>query len=325
MCDDECSGPTSYTSPAGAGAPRIVQRCDDGTSRCLPGWNETAQNRAAQTDDGEVREDGAVNREAQPVPAAPTRRRSSRRSGCRRTRARGRGHPQPRQHETLDQQLTDDTPTACAECEADRDIAFTLGGPRQQEIRCVGAGDEQHEGHRAEERDHDSQNRRSDSGSERFDAWCRVPIAGRIVFGEGGRDARQLRRRLLVAHARSQATDAFQQAVTPRRSCVFRERDERYRISARRGKPKPCGMTPMMVDGTPSTRIVLPNSLGSERYRVRQRASPSITTGAAPGLSSASENSRPSAGRCRMSVNVSQDTYAPRTRTAGRSLSDTST
>ena len=51
--------------------------------------------------------------------------------------------------------------------------------------------------------------------TERFEAWCRVPIAGRILFGEDGRDARQLRCRLLVAHARSQATDAFQQAVAP--------------------------------------------------------------------------------------------------------------
>ena len=133
-----------------------------------------------------------------------------------------------RQHETLDEQFAHDTPTACAEREVNRHIARALGDPRQQEIRCVGAGDEQHEGNRAEERDHDSQNRCSDSGSERLEAWCCVPIAGRILFGEGSRDARQLRRRLLVAHARSQATDAFQQAVTPRRSCVFRECDQRY-------------------------------------------------------------------------------------------------
>ena len=65
---------------------------------------------------------------------------------------------------------------------------------------------------------------------------------------------------------------------------------------SRNGKPKPGGITPMIVASRPLTRTGLPTICGSLPKRSRHAASPRSATIGAPATSSASVMLRPSAG-----------------------------
>ena len=56
-----------------------------------------------------------------------------------------------REHEALDEQLTEQPPAARAERGADRHFLLPLQRPREQQIRDVRADDHQHEEHRPEQ------------------------------------------------------------------------------------------------------------------------------------------------------------------------------
>ena len=56
-----------------------------------------------------------------------------------------------RQQQAFGEQLANQAPAAGAERRADGDFTITPGGARQQEVRDVGAGDEQHDQHRGGE------------------------------------------------------------------------------------------------------------------------------------------------------------------------------
>ena len=58
-----------------------------------------------------------------------------------------------RQHHALDQQLADNARARRADREAHGDLTLARGGARQQQVREVGAGDQQHEPGRRQQHD----------------------------------------------------------------------------------------------------------------------------------------------------------------------------
>ena len=70
----------------------------------------------------------------------------------------------------------------------------------------------------------------------------------------------------------------------------------------------------MIVCGIPFTLMARPTTDGSEAYRVRHTSSLNITTGSAPGRSSAAVKSRPSTGRSPVIPKSVHETVEPRYR-----------
>ena len=69
-----------------------------------------------------------------------------------------------RQHDAFGQQLADDPAARAADRRADRDLAPAAGRAHEQEVRDVGAGDEQHEADGADQHEQ----RRADVPDERL-------------------------------------------------------------------------------------------------------------------------------------------------------------
>jgi len=60
------------------------------------------------------------------------------------------------EHDRLREELPNQPPTARAKRRSNRDFLFSPRGPRKQQVRHVGAGDQQHQPDRAEQHHHDA-------------------------------------------------------------------------------------------------------------------------------------------------------------------------
>ena len=127
-----------------------------------------------------------------------------------------------RKHEALGRQLTHETPSPRAERRAKRHLVLPRRRAREQQVRHVGAGDEQDEPDGAEERHERRLRVLDDIVLERHDPDAHV---GRLVHGvllpELPGDAVHLGLRLLERHARLQpAEDGEEREVARRRLAV---------------------------------------------------------------------------------------------------------
>ena len=98
-----------------------------------------------------------------------------------------------RQHHALGEELADQAAASGADRRAHDDLAAARRGARQQQIGDVGAGDEQHEAHRAEQHEQRLPRRADDGLMERRDAHALVAVAARVLGGQPGGDAGHLR------------------------------------------------------------------------------------------------------------------------------------
>ena len=143
---------------------------------------------------------------------------------------------------------------ARAERGAQRHLVLTRGRARQQQVRHVGARDEQHERHRAHERDERRPRVLDDVVLERHDADAHV---GRLVFGvllaELARDAVHLGLRLRERHARLEPAEDREEREVARRPLAVVE-PERLPICASVTRNASAGSSRLNVSGmTPTT------------------------------------------------------------------------
>ena len=66
----------------------------------------------------------------------------------------GKRGSEDREHETLDHELTNQTHPSRTECGSDRDLALARARTRKLQVGDIGAGDQQHDSHRAEQHEH---------------------------------------------------------------------------------------------------------------------------------------------------------------------------
>ena len=103
--------------------------------------------------------------------------------------------------ETFSEQLSDQPASPRAERGANRHLAATADPARQQEIRHVGAGDEQHEERRAEQQIQWTSQLADGSVVERIDDHRLALVVAGIRHGELRRELRHLRLRPRDGHA----------------------------------------------------------------------------------------------------------------------------
>ncbi len=112
------------------------------------GGRESEQEPGADGYDGQIGETAVIQREVHPGGNAVADR------GVEDPHAPDGDQPSEhardgRQHDAFDQQLPDDPPAAGAEGDANGDFTRPVHGARQQQVRHVGAGDQEHERHRS--------------------------------------------------------------------------------------------------------------------------------------------------------------------------------
>ena len=126
-----------------------------------------------------------------------------------------------REHDALGDQLANDAPAVAADRRAHRQLALARRGAHQQQVRDVRAGDQQHEHHRAHQRDQLRPHVGDQVVVHRLDAEVRVRgLLDRESRAQVGRQAIELRLRLLEAHAGLQLGDDAQEHVVARAGLV---------------------------------------------------------------------------------------------------------
>ncbi len=199
--DDDERLPQAVTS-AGEGAAALLQRVVGLRASRLPGGRaseEDARERAGREREREHRQvephvglgrQRAVRHQEQDAFQDGRRERDAERPSDR------------RQHEALDEQLPHDLPARRAERRAQRELALTGGAARQQQVRDVGAGDEQHESDGAEQQPQRRLRRVAEEVVlERLDAGAPARVGFRKRLREVGRDGQHVRVGLLKSDA----------------------------------------------------------------------------------------------------------------------------
>ena len=146
--DNQRRRPAAGADAAGARSPtRFLHHLVHVGLRDVQRWRQAEEERGGDADASEKTDDQRIEREGHPVRLAERRiaelrvqRADPRISQREAADAADRG-----EQKALDQQLTDDPPAACAEGDADGDLARSLRGSPEQQVRDVRAGDQQHE------------------------------------------------------------------------------------------------------------------------------------------------------------------------------------
>ena len=92
------------------------------------------------------------------------------------------------EEDALGQELAEEAAPRRAQRETDRDLLLPVGGPRQQQVRDVGAGDEQHEGDRAQEQHQGRAQVADDRVEERLQGHALPGVAVGKLLGQAGGD-----------------------------------------------------------------------------------------------------------------------------------------
>ena len=137
-------------------------RAPPAVERCPPSLSEIEHHLLAQVQqrrhaEGEARDDRDGEGEQQHLPVERDLERSRDAVGVRGEHRAQAGEAQRRaeraaddgEQHALGQELPQQAPTARAERRADREFPLPRFGAREDQVRQVGAGDEQHESHRA--------------------------------------------------------------------------------------------------------------------------------------------------------------------------------
>ena len=190
-------------------------------------------------------------------------------------------------------------PRAGAECDADGDLLLAPGEAGQQQVRHVGAGDEEHEADRAQQNQQGGANVSDDRAGERRDLDAVPGIRLRVGFGQARRDGGHFRLRLGPGHAGLEpphCTDAGMHFARPGQDIVplLQERvDVGLAFELKPGGNDARDGVAPAVERELRSRA----TAGLEPKRRLHRPPLMRTTGAAPSRSSAASKSRPA--RCR--------------------------
>ena len=106
-----------------------------------------------------------------------------------------------RQHHALGQQLADDAGPCGAQCEADGHLLLAPGEAGQEQVRHVGAGDEEHEADGAQQDQQGGADVSDDRAGERRDLDAVLRVRLRVGFGQARRDRVHFRLRLASGDA----------------------------------------------------------------------------------------------------------------------------
>ena len=197
--------------PSAGVLPRLSQRVGEANRRALQRRGETEEHcgdergENGEAQDWPLHPDGLQAREgllAEPVHAPEDRERDD--------DAEAAAHHA--EHEALHQELTQQRAPAGSQRSPDDQLSAATRSPDQLEMGEVGAGDEQHEAHRAEQRQHC----RADRGHHRLpQGRCIQPEApgGREPLPDALPEPPQLLARLLQRHPAPQAADGAQEVV----------------------------------------------------------------------------------------------------------------
>ena len=164
--------------------------------------------------------------------------------------AEAQGPADAAEHDALDEQLTDDAPAGRAEGDPHGELAGAMRGAREQQVRDVRAGDEQHEADRTHHREeHDSSGAADVSLRERLhphtdQVLVRLWIGGGKLLG----DSVHFRLRLGACRVPSPRRPKMFSGRLFRRRCASLGMNG-AQISVSLGKFIPSGMTPTIVAG----------------------------------------------------------------------------
>ena len=165
--------------------------------------------------------------------------------------AQAGGRAQEREHAALDHELTKQPRRPCAERRAHRDLLLTRLRPADQQVRDVGAGDQEHEDHRGHQRRHDRLEL-----AEQLDRQ-RTHLDGALLVGRGirrfelSRDHVHLGAGLGDRRARLQSGERLESAV-PRSSGAKPDSENGTHSCALSVRPvNPGGMMPTTVYAWP--------------------------------------------------------------------------
>ncbi len=114
---------------------------------------------------------------------------------------------QHREENALRQELAQQAPPRRAQGEADRDLPLPVGGPGQQEVGDVGAGDQEDEGDRPEQQHQRRPQLAHDRVEERLEGHALLRVRVRVALGEALREGLHLGAGAGDVHSRLQPAD----------------------------------------------------------------------------------------------------------------------
>ena len=226
--DHQRAGPPSRADAGAARSSALLEDLVDVGLRHVECRRQSEDDAGAEADQHEEPDHVAVDRELDPVGPADVLRGAIEQADANRGDAETSQAADRRQHHALDQQLADDAPARRADRHPHRDFPRPVGGPRQQQVGDVGAGNQQHERHGA----HQGQEHRPDRAAvhvfvEGLDLRLHVLVGVGVFFFETLRDREHLALRLFARHAGRQASEDLQRTLVALLCLDVRRRHQR--------------------------------------------------------------------------------------------------
>ena len=154
--EDDKAGSKPASAMAANAARAFLQDLIEVGARGAQSGRNAEEQAAADTEGGEVAEDGVVHGELHPVGFADVRGGECEPVDAKGSEAEAEGSTDDAEDDTFDEELADDTPARGAERGADGHLTLAGDGAAQHHVGDVGAGNEENEsnGGQHEEEDH---------------------------------------------------------------------------------------------------------------------------------------------------------------------------
>ena len=199
--NDERAGPSPRAGSRRSGAAAFFQHVVQVRPRDVQRRRKTERDAGGHAREGEEREHARVEREHHPVRLAHILRHRVERLEPKDRQAKADKAADEGEQHAFDEQLPDHLQARGAYREADPDLPGAIGGSRQQQVRHIRAGNQQHEDDRAHQRPEHGANGAAVDRAEPVDERRQPFIFFGIVALKLGANRRHFRLCLLEGHA----------------------------------------------------------------------------------------------------------------------------
>ena len=216
--DDQCAGPAARSPATGTGpAAGLFHHLVHIGARDLERRREAEEHAGRDADARKERDHHGIDGERHPVRFAKRRVAEHRIDRPDTGDAQHEPHEaaDDREHDALDQQLPDDSPSGCTERDSHGNLSRPLRRPRQQQVRDIRARNQQDEADRPQERVDDQLDLWPRDAIVVADDRCtKILVRVRVVGCQSRDDGVDLAARFRQRHAGRQTTDHLQVADT---------------------------------------------------------------------------------------------------------------